>query len=137
VPAFTHRPGRSRGQSLVEFALTLPIFMMLVLALLEGGIYVYSWTSLGHAVNSAARVGAIRTATMTTVVNTIGANMPPTLSLQSSPAIQVNGGAVPFGSRTNGERLTVSVSATYAPISSMLFSGASLTLTRTTDIMVE
>lgn len=48
-----HRPG-DRGQSLVEFALAFPIFLLLLFGLIDIGRYVYT----ANAVNQAAREGA-------------------------------------------------------------------------------
>ena len=47
-------PGRSRGQSLVEFALILPVLLLLVLTALDLGRAYMGWVVL----NNAARVGA-------------------------------------------------------------------------------
>jgi Flp pilus assembly protein TadG len=45
---------RSRGQALVEAALALPIFIFLLIGLIEGGRYVF----YSHTLNNAAREGA-------------------------------------------------------------------------------
>lgn len=46
------------GQALVEFALVLPIFMLLLFGLIDGGRYVYMSNVLSQAAREAARVGA-------------------------------------------------------------------------------
>jgi TadE-like protein len=46
--------GTARGQSLVEFAMVVPIFLLLLFGLIEVGRYIY----LNNAFNAAAREGA-------------------------------------------------------------------------------
>ncbi len=46
--------GRRRGQALVEFALVVPIFLLLLFGLIEVGRFIY----LNNAFNEAAREGA-------------------------------------------------------------------------------
>ena len=51
--------GRSRGQTLVEFALAFPIFIVLLIGLIEGGRYVFYSESLNHAAREGARYAII------------------------------------------------------------------------------
>lgn len=51
-----HKRSRSRGQSLVEFALVLPVFLLLLFGLIDGARYVF----VTNAVSNAAREGARR-----------------------------------------------------------------------------
>ena len=53
------RPPRGRGQSLVEFALALPIFFLLLIGLIEGGRYVFYSEVLNHAAREGARYAII------------------------------------------------------------------------------
>jgi Flp pilus assembly protein TadG len=50
----THRPGGT-GQTLVEFAFVLPIFLLLLCAVIDAGRWVYTQNSLGDATRDAAR----------------------------------------------------------------------------------
>jgi Flp pilus assembly protein TadG len=47
-----------RGQALVEFALVIPIFLLLLFGLIDGGRYVYMSNVLSQAAREAARLGA-------------------------------------------------------------------------------
>ena len=47
-----------RGQALVEFALVLPVFLLLLFGLIDGGRYVYMNSVLSQAAREGARVGA-------------------------------------------------------------------------------
>jgi Flp pilus assembly protein TadG len=52
------RMGRRRGQTAVEFALTLPLLLILIVGALDVGRAVLASTSLANAVREAARAGA-------------------------------------------------------------------------------
>jgi hypothetical protein len=54
------RPRRhSAGQALVEFALVIPLFLLLVVATFDGGRLVYMNTVLSQAAREAARVASV------------------------------------------------------------------------------
>lgn len=55
---------RGRGQSLVEFALVLPIFMLVLFGLIDGGRLVYMHTVLSQAAREGARVAAVEASWM-------------------------------------------------------------------------
>jgi Flp pilus assembly protein TadG len=50
---------RTRGQSLVEFALVFPIIILLILAFAEIGRAVYAFNTIANAARQAARVAAV------------------------------------------------------------------------------
>ncbi|GAC1324567.1 MAG: hypothetical protein NVSMB2_22770 [Chloroflexota bacterium] len=52
---------RDRGQSLVEFALVVPLFLLLVFALIDFSRMLYTYVSLSNAAREMARVGAVST----------------------------------------------------------------------------
>jgi hypothetical protein len=54
IRLFRHRE-RSRGQSLVEFALILPVFLLLLFGLFDMGRAVYYWSTINNAAREAAR----------------------------------------------------------------------------------
>lgn len=58
TPSSTGQPA-SRGQSLVEFALVLPIFLLLLFGLIDMARYVYLNSTLSQAAREAARVAAV------------------------------------------------------------------------------
>jgi hypothetical protein len=53
------RSPRTRGQSLVEFALVLPVFLFVLFALIDIGRYVYLNSTLSQAAREAARVASV------------------------------------------------------------------------------
>jgi Flp pilus assembly protein TadG len=68
---------RDRGQDLVEFALILPLFFLLVLGILEFGVAVFAYNSVA---NAAREGGVIRSATVAdmeqaVIERTVGLNL--------------------------------------------------------------
>lgn len=51
--------GRSRGQSLVEFALVLPLFLLLVMAIMDLGLSVFAYNSITNAAREGARLAIV------------------------------------------------------------------------------
>jgi Flp pilus assembly protein TadG len=62
------RPSPPRGQTLVEFALILPIFILILVGIFDGGRLVFAY----HTVNNAAREGG-REATVNQTITDIQA----------------------------------------------------------------
>lgn len=52
-------PGRVRGQSMVEFALALPLFLFMLFGLIDMGRFVYMHSSLSQAAREAARLVSV------------------------------------------------------------------------------
>jgi Flp pilus assembly protein TadG len=50
---------RSRGQGLVEFAIVLPVLMMIILGLLDLGRAIYTYNTLSQASRQAARIAIV------------------------------------------------------------------------------
>jgi hypothetical protein len=60
VSASNRRPQpRVFGQALVEFALVLPMFLLLLFGLIDVGRYVYTWNALNQAAREGARYGSV------------------------------------------------------------------------------
>jgi Flp pilus assembly protein TadG len=53
------RTSRSRGQSLVEFALVIPVFLFMLFAIIDVGRFVYLNTTLSQAAREGARLGSV------------------------------------------------------------------------------
>lgn len=54
------RKGREKGQALVEFALLVPVFLILLFAIVDFGMGFYSWISVTNAAREGARLGAVQ-----------------------------------------------------------------------------
>lgn len=48
-----------KGQALVEFALIVPIFLILLFAIVDFGMGFYSWITVTNAAREGARLGAV------------------------------------------------------------------------------
>jgi Flp pilus assembly protein TadG len=53
------RTARTRGQALVEFALVIPIFLLLLFGFIDIARYVYTTTAYGQAAREGARYGSV------------------------------------------------------------------------------
>jgi Flp pilus assembly protein TadG len=53
------RQGRSRGQALVEFALVLPVFVLVLMGIFDLGRAVYAYNTISNAARSAIRVAIV------------------------------------------------------------------------------
>jgi Flp pilus assembly protein TadG len=56
---FVNRLIPERGQSLVEFALVIPVFLLLLFALVDFGRGFQAWIEVTNAAREGARVGAV------------------------------------------------------------------------------
>ncbi|HJP90031.1 MAG TPA: TadE/TadG family type IV pilus assembly protein [Candidatus Limnocylindrales bacterium] len=59
MPLAGRRGRRGRGQSLVEFALVLPIFLVLVMAIVDLGLSVFAYNSITNAAREGARLAIV------------------------------------------------------------------------------
>ncbi len=53
------RKSRERGQELVEFALVIPVVMMVMMAILEFGMLIFSYNTISNAAREGARYGSV------------------------------------------------------------------------------
>ena len=53
------RKNGEKGQALVEFALLVPIFLLLLFAVVDFGMGFYSWITVTNAAREGARLGAV------------------------------------------------------------------------------
>ena len=57
----TRRTGkREGGQSLVEFALVLPIFLLVLFSIVDFGMAFHAWITVTNSAREGARLGAVR-----------------------------------------------------------------------------
>jgi Flp pilus assembly protein TadG len=130
---------RSRGQSLVEFSLALPVIFILILGIIEGGRLVFSLTTLDFAVEEGGRVAALPgTASVSAVQAHVSNNAHFITVPAGSVAVSVNNGATAYTSRASGDRVVVSANYTYSPIVTSIFGlNLSMTLSARSDMRVE
>lgn len=109
---------RPSGQSLIEFALVLPIFLVILFSLFELGRALVEYNSLANAAREGARAGIVPTKTVTEITQAARSS---TVTAGALPAVEV----LAFRSgtqladpatRTSGDSLQVRVSHTFVPI---------------------
>jgi Flp pilus assembly protein TadG len=77
---------RERGQTMTEFAIVLPIFLLLVLGIAQLGIAFNNYLALTDGVRSGARYGA--------VLRTSGTRVPQTIAKVKQSAANLNQGTI-------------------------------------------
>ncbi|MGH2466874.1 MAG: TadE/TadG family type IV pilus assembly protein [Candidatus Limnocylindrales bacterium] len=94
---------RARGQSLVEFSLILPIFLLVVFGLIDGGRFVYMNSVLSQAAREGARVASVEASWLGSTAAGCGAANGPVCpanvaALKTDVAAAANRMVAPFGS---------------------------------------
>ncbi|AGF55459.1 Flp pilus assembly protein TadG [Clostridium saccharoperbutylacetonicum] len=106
----------NRGQSLIEFAITLPILLILIFAMMGIGFYIYDMSVFTFASNKAldTGIGRVVSAAITpTDIDNIkndALNYTNAAIFVSKPKIEVNNNV---NSSTGESRLTVSIESDY------------------------
>ena len=96
-----------RGQTLVEFALVLPIFVVMLFGLLDAGRYVYMSSVISQAAREGARLAAVEASWIGSTDSSCGATggpiCPPTAAaLKTDVLAAANRMVAPFGSISSG-----------------------------------
>ncbi|MBN2045268.1 MAG: pilus assembly protein [Anaerolineales bacterium] len=139
----------SRGQSLVETALAIPILLLLILTFIDLGRAIYYYSALQNAVREGARFASVNNledhASETDVVNVVtGYSIAVDIADSDVTVVALDGsGAIeddvtPIVYTDDTEKVTVSASIDFAPITpflaQMLGSGNTITLTAETTM---
>jgi Flp pilus assembly protein TadG len=59
IPMFRHSRSRNRGQALVEFALVIPLFLLMLVGIFDLGRAVFSYNTLTNAAREGARLAIV------------------------------------------------------------------------------
>ncbi len=123
------------GQSVVEFAMVLPLVAALVVVLLQFGKVIYSYIDLTHLANEGARYGAVNK--FPGGSTSPSAYLCPKLSDSgmTGKKVVVAFTAVSPGSPTAGDAVTVTVSESYKLIP--FFSGATIPISTGASMRLE
>ena len=117
-----HLLKRKNGQSVVEFALILPVLLMILLGIIEFGRLLETTNVLTSAAREGARAAAV-SAPDVTQVNSAANNI---LS-----ANNITGASITVNGPNTNREVTVTVQITYAPLTGSFIPGlGSLQLTR-------
>jgi Flp pilus assembly protein TadG len=142
---------RSRGQSLAEFALAIPLFFLVFLGVAEGGYYVVATTIVSHATQEGARLGVLEsTASREAVRTRVQQQASPVVTLAAS-AINLhldkedgtvrcspcNNNALEYPGREPGDRLLVRTNYTHTPLVGYVFPGLTFPANAEAELLVE
>lgn len=95
----------NRGQSLVEFALVLPVLTLLVFGIIDYGRLFNEFLVISHASREGARAGIVSAATLSAVSTAVKSAAPNrTLTIAMNPSTPVRGNPVTV---TVSSRLTL------------------------------
>jgi hypothetical protein len=112
---------------------------LLIVAVFEGGRLAYSINSVNHAAQEAGRVAVLTDTASTAAVTAKAVDAADPLTINpANVTVEVNDGSTSFADRSLGDRLSVSVSYTFVPITNLVFGSRSgIVLTGETELMVE
>lgn len=139
-----HEPRHARsGQALAEFAMALPIFMLIVIAVFEAGAFTFTYMTVENATQDGGRMAALPDtpdeATVKNYVVSRAAYAPVTLTT-TDVTVTVSGcsGSCTYATRSSGERVRVVTNYNYQPLLGVVFGGGmTFALTATTEYHVE
>ncbi len=132
--------GRTRGQSLVEFAVVLPVFLMIAFATLDFGVAIDTSLTVSNAAREGARLGTTQpsvAAIQGRVREVAGRLDDPNLTI--SVSCKTSGGAACPGGMagaTAGTSLVVRVGYPYRVMTPIAF-GTTIPLSSTVEMRVE
>ena len=114
---------RQRGQALVEFSLSIVIFLVLLMAIVDLGRAIYMFNGVSQAAREIARVASVHPGTtfggpeITEVVN-LQKKLIPNLGNPTFSCVAIDGspGLDPtYGDCRTGQQVTVTIAAAYSP----------------------
>jgi Flp pilus assembly protein TadG len=129
---------REDGQSLVEFALVLPIFLLVLFAIVDFGMAFHAWITVTNSAREGARVGAVR-ATGAEIEQRVR-DTATSLDQANLTVSVANAEGPPGGSVVVGVRYDYSLMTPLADLLSMVSGGtipATLGLSSTADMRLE
>ena len=128
------REGEDAGQSLVEFALILPILLLLILGLFEMSRAVWQENTLAYAVREGTRYAQVHgSAAASPVAYCASCSNAAITTAVRNAAVGVTGitsiVAFPDGNNDRGSRVIVTATAPFVPLPSQYLIGGAFTIT--------
>ena len=127
----TKRMGHDKGQSLVEFALLLPVLLLIIFGLLDMGRAVYTFTVLSHAAHEGARQAVIADNPTSVII---------AAALQTAVAVNLQPGDVQIvGTREPGTEVTIVVAHSFNLLTPMISQivGSSISMSASATMIVD
>lgn len=132
----TWREGE-RGQSLVEFAIMVPVLVVLLVGLADVGRAYLAYTTLGNAVREAARDAAVRGSGSAAPWGPAANDASVTAAVRAratgldAPAVSVSS-SWPQGNNARGSEVVISASYAFQPVAAAVLGNISFSLSATT-----
>ena len=136
------RSRRRRGQALVEFALVVPLFLLLLAAMIDFGLGLNASISVSNAAREGARLGAVDaiSADIVSRVNSMMAPFPGVPTSVTATCTHAGGGTCTLDNAVtkpgSGDSVIVTVSFNYRMIWPLAF-GNVINLTSTARFRIE
>jgi Flp pilus assembly protein TadG len=108
--------GRRRGIAAVEFAFIIPIFITLILGMIEFGRAIMVMDLLANAARNGARTGALPGNTNTSVQDAVDQTLNSTGVSGATTTILVNNAAGQVSTAAIGDSITVQVTVPYTTV---------------------
>ena len=142
MPRIARGQKKSWGQSLAEFALAIPVFMLVLVGIAEGGYYVVATTIVSHATHEGARYGVLESTSSRAAIRTrVQESAAAVVSLVSTDInLQLNGSAATnaeYQGREQGDRLRVTTTYTHTPLVGYVFDGITFPSNAQAELLVE
>jgi Flp pilus assembly protein TadG len=142
------RRRKGRGQSLAEFTLAIPLFLLVLLGIAEGGYFVVATTIVSHATNEGVRYGVLDSTPSRGAVRTrVQEAAAPVVALTETAInlglTRANGTVEPncndacFTAREPGDRLTVKTTYTHRPLVGYVFGALEFPANAEAELLVE
>jgi Flp pilus assembly protein TadG len=136
------RTGGEHGQSLVEFAFAIIVFLMLVMGIIDFGRAVYNLTGTSQAAAEIARVTSVHPgatlgdSTETAAVVGTQARLVPGLSVSSYECVDLAGSPI-AGTCRPGDWVRVNVTSSFHPVLPLITVFGPISLTSTSSAEIE
>lgn len=136
------RFGREEGQSLVEFAVSVPVLLLLLVGLVDFGHGFQNYVALGNAVREAAREAAVHGYASSAPWGPAAddANVKTAVRARAAGLVAQNitvTSSWPDGHNQQGGRLVVSATYTFVPAASAFLGNVTVPLSATTTTKVQ
>lgn len=131
----------SRGQAMVEFALVLPLFLLVIFAVLDLGRAIYDYSTITNAAREAARFGIIApspTASVQAKVQQFAGPLGIATADITVSCLTADGTNLCANAQA-GDEITVAVTYPYTPLVQAIttFTGPTLTLATSATMVVQ
>ncbi|MSQ14799.1 MAG: pilus assembly protein [Dehalococcoidia bacterium] len=134
-----------KGQSMVEFAMVMPLLLFLALGIADFGRAFFTLSSLSNGAREGARGGIVRQCSDTTGANHASVQYKVVQGASGVIVVPSSGVAItyPDGNAALGNRIRVTASTTYTPLTPIIGNltvavlGGTITLSEFSEMLIE